>query len=320
MTRFCAKVAALQPHNAARPGKAHGHPWPAYTAIDDVPEKDMAGSKPRPGMSWGASALGVLALVAALFGVVLAGLWWGQEKLLFVPTVLPPDRVLARADDIHETRIAVPGAQLSALHLRLPDPKGVVFFLHGNAGNLESWFVSPDYYRQANYDLFMIDYRGYGKSSGSIDSEAQLHADVRAAWDSIAARYVGRKRVLYGRSLGSGLAARLAVELPGGEAPDLTVLVSPYSSVLALTAQHYPWVPQQLLRYPLRTDALVDRIPNRLLLIHGERDALIGASHSRALQALAPHAQLLLVPGAGHNDLQEFAVYLDGLARALGAL
>lgn len=272
------------------------------------------------GMSWGTAALGLLALLAGLYGVVLAGLWWGQEKLLFMPSVLPRQHVLAQANDIHETRIAVPGAQLSALHLRLPEPKGVVFFLHGNAGNLESWFVSPDYYRQANYDLFMIDYRGYGKSSGSISSEAQLHADVRAAWDSIAARYADRKRVLYGRSLGSGLAARLAVDLADGDAPDLTVLVSPYSSVAALTAQHYPWVPQRLLRYPLRTDALIARVPNQLLLMHGARDALIEPSHSLALKALAPQAQLLLVPGAGHNDLQAFAPYLDGFARALDAL
>lgn len=271
-------------------------------------------------MNAGAAALGMIALVLALYGLVLAALWWGQEKLLFLPTGLPPERVLASADDIHETRIAVPGAQLSALHLRLPDPKGVVFFLHGNAGNLESWFVSPDYYRRANYDLFMIDYRGYGKSSGSIDSEAQLHADVRAAWDSIAARYAGRKRVIYGRSLGSGLAARLAVDLAGGDAPDLTVLVSPYESVVALTAQHYPWVPRWLLRYPLRTDTLIGRVPNRLLLIHGEQDVLIEPAHSLALKALAPHADLLLVPGAGHNDLQSFPVYLDGFARALGAL
>lgn len=274
----------------------------------------------RPAMSWGAAALGTMALVAAVYGVVLAALWWGQEKLLFLPTVLPGDHVLAKTSDIHELRIAVPGAQLSALHLRLPDPKGVVFFLHGNAGSLESWFVNPDYYRRANYDLFMIDYRGYGKSSGTITSQAQLHADVRAAWDSIAAQYAGRKRVIYGRSLGSGLAARLATDLADGEAPHLTVLVSPYSSVAALTSQHYPWVPESLLRYPLRTDALIGRIPNRLLLIHGEQDTLIEPSHSRALHALAPQAQLLLVPGASHNDLQEFAVYLEGFAQALDAL
>lgn len=279
----------------------------------------MAGSRPTA-MSWGTTVLGTLALGAALYGVVLAALWWGQEKLLFAPTVLRSDLVLPEAHDIHEVRIDVPGAQLSALHLRLPDPKGVVFFLHGNGGSLQNWFVNPDYYRKANFDLFMIDYRGYGKSSGSITSQAQLHADVRAAWDSIATRYAARKRVIYGRSLGSGLAASLATELSAAQAPHLTVLVSPYRSVAALTAQHYPWVPEALLRYPLRTDALIGRIPNRLLLVHGEQDALIPPGHSRALQVLAPQAQLLLVPGASHNDVQESPIYLDGLARALAGL
>ncbi len=264
--------------------------------------------------------LGVLLSLACLYGAVLAWLWWGQEKLLFMPTVLPVDTPLAQADDVHETWIDVPGARLSALHLRLPDPKGVVFFLHGNGGSLQNWFVSPDFYRQANVDLFMLDYRGYGKSSGSIESEAQLQADVRAAWAAIADRYAGRKLVIYGRSLGSGLAARLAVELADSRPPDLTVLVSPYVSMLALTRDHYPWVPSAVLRYPLRTDEWITRIPNRLLLIHGERDNLIEPAHSLALKDLAPQAELLLVPGAGHNDLQEFPVYLDGFARALGAL
>ena len=94
-----------------------------------------------------------------------------------------------------------------ALHLRLPAPKGVVFFLHGNGGSLESWFINPEFYRRANYDLFMIDYRGYGKSTGQIESEAQLRADVRAAWATVAPQYAGRKVVFYGRSLGTGLAA-----------------------------------------------------------------------------------------------------------------
>ncbi len=262
----------------------------------------------------------VLLSLACLYGVVLAWLWWGQEKLLFVPTVLAVDTPLAQADDVHETWVDVPGARLSALHLRLPDPKGVVFFLHGNGGSLQSWFVNTDLYRQANVDLFMLDYRGYGKSTGSIESEAQLQADVRAAWAAIASRYAGRKLVIYGRSLGSGLAARLSVELADSRPPDLTVLVSPYVSMLALTRDHYPWVPSAVLRYPLRTDEWITRIPNRLLLIHGERDNLIEPAHSLALKALAPQAELLLVPGAGHNDLQEFPVYLDGFARALRAL
>ena len=263
-------------------------------------------------------ALGALLLVLLLYGAAMTWLWFKQEKLLFAPDVLAANHLLAKAPDIHELTIDVPGAQLSALHLRLPAPKGVVFFLHGNGGSLESWFINPEFYRRANYDLFMIDYRGYGKSTGQIESEAQLRADVRAAWATVAPQYAGRKVVFYGRSLGTGLAAGLAAEL--GDVPDLTVLVSPYISMTALAAEHYSWVPQALLRYPLRTSEIVGRIRGPLLLIHGEQDQLIPSSHSDTLQMLAPQATLLHIAGAAHNDLQDFDAYLNAFARALADL
>lgn len=266
------------------------------------------------------SAVALLLAVLALYGGALAWLWISQEKLLFAPQVLPADQPLARAPDIHEVTVDVPGARLSALHLRLPDPKGVVFFLHGNGGSLANWFVNPEYYRRLNFDLFMLDYRGFGKSTGRIQSEAQLHADVRAAWATMAAKYADRKVVIYGRSLGTGLAVSLAAEMSPTRPPDLTVLVSPYRSMAALATEHFPWVPPAVVRYPLRTDALIGQVRGPILIVHGERDTLIPPSHSESLKRLAPQASLLRVPGAGHNDLQEFDVYLGTLARALLAL
>lgn len=263
----------------------------------------------------------VAMLCLVLYASALGWLWLKQEKLLFAPTALPSDYPLASARDLHEVTIEVTGARLSALHLRLPNPKGVVFFLHGNGGSLENWFVNPEFYRRANYDLFMVDYRGYGKSTGQIESEAQLRADVYAAWATVAPQYAGRKVVVYGRSLGSGLAAGLAAELGKAQRhPDLTVLVSPYTSMAALAGDHYPWVPQILLRYPMRTDQVIGQIRSPLLLIHGTRDALIAPRHSDALTSLAPHATLLQIKGAAHNDLQNFDTYLDAYANALAKL
>jgi uncharacterized protein len=251
----------------------------------------------------------------AVYVAALGWLWFQQERLLFFPERLPQDHVLAREPDVHEGSIEVPGARLSTLHLRLPNPHGVMLFLHGNGGNLSGWFINPSLFREANFDLFMLDYRGYGKSTGRIESEAQLHADVRAAWETIAPQYVGKRVVIYGRSLGTALAARLAAELQ----PDLTVLVSPYRSMAALTAEFYPWVPQALLRYPLRTEDDVAKIRSPLLLVHGGQDTLIAPRHSHALHRVAPHAQALHVPQAGHNDLQDFEAYVTGLASALAA-
>jgi pimeloyl-ACP methyl ester carboxylesterase len=292
---------------------------PGYTAtlVFHIPR--MSPVRPRL-MTLTNTVLVLLLGSLALYAGALGWLWLRQEKLLFAPTVLRADQVLAMAPDVHEVAIDVPGARLSALHLRLPHPKGVVFFLHGNGGSLSNWFVNPEYYRRVNFDLFMIDYRGYGKSTGQIGSEAELRADVRAAWASIAAQYADSKVVIYGRSLGSGLAAGLAAEMSTRRAPALTVLVSPYTSMVALAGEHYPWVPQALMRYPMRTDALIGAIRGPVLLIHGERDPLIAPRHSEALKALAAQATLLRVPGAAHNDLQEFDVYLGAFARALQAL
>ena len=259
--------------------------------------------------------------LALLYGLLVTALWWGQESLLFQPQRLPENHRFQVGTDVVETWIDVPGARLNALHLRRPQPDAVVFFVHGNAGSLDNWFVDLDFYRQANVDLFMFDFRGYGKSTGRIESQRQLEADVRAAWDSIAPQYQGAhqgarqgvRKVFYGRSLGTGPATTLATQVT----PELLVLVSPYSSMVAVARQLYPWVPSALLRYPLRTEDILPSVQSPVLLAHGGKDTLIPPSHSLALKALLPRAQLLLVPEAGHNDIQEFPIFLETLSAAI---
>ena len=251
------------------------------------------------------------------YPALLLAVWLKQERLLFEPAPLQDDHCFDFGPDVHEVTIERPdGVTLNALHLRLPAPRGIVFYLHGNAGNLQSWFDAVDFYRQAGYDLFMLDYRGYGKSSGRIASEAELREDVRAAWQQIAPLYpLGKARVIAGRSLGTSLAAGLAAELH----PDLTVLISPYRSMKALAAQHYPWAPGALLRYPLDTEALAPRIPGPCLLLHGDEDALIPPTHSEALVACLPRGRYVRIAGADHGDVQDFPAYRSAVRAALDA-
>lgn len=248
-----------------------------------------------------------------IYLLVLAALWLGQERLLFRPVVLPPTHRFQADPDVHETWFDVPGARLNALQLKLPAPDGVVFFLHGNAGSLERWFTQLELYRSMNLDLVMIDYRGYGKSSGRIGSEAQLVDDVRRVWAAVAPAYAGKRRVFYGRSLGTGPAAQLAAEVQ----PELTVLVSPYESMQVLAEELYPWVPGVLLRYPLRTDLALPKIHRPVLLLHGDRDTLIAVDHSRRLKQANPGVTLVEVAGAGHSDIHRDPAYLEALRRAL---
>ena len=254
-------------------------------------------------------------LPAAGWAAASAALWFGQERLLFHPVPLPPDTVLATAPDVQERVVEVPGARLSVLELRHPEPRGVVFFLHGNGGNLREWFVNLDVYRRTQVDLVMFDYRGYGKSSGRIESEAQLHSDVRAAWQSIAPLYQGKRRVVHGRSLGTALAAQLSVAIK----PELTVLVSPYKSLEALVGELYPWVPSFALRYPLHTDRAIMQMRTPLLIVHGERDTFITPEHARMLASLVPDTQLVLVPAAGHGNIVATAGYRNALRVQLDA-
>jgi uncharacterized protein len=266
-------------------------------------------------------SLGLVAAAGAVYTAAIGYLWLRQERLLFEPTPLPADEPLVTDADVHERWIEVPDARLSAAQFRLPDPRGVVFFLHGNSGNLRDCLVDLDAFREVNFDVVMFDYRGYGKSSGRIASEAQLRADVRAAWEVFAPEYVGKRVVIAGQSLGTALAAGLGAELCAcGRAPDLTLLVSPYSSMRALADELYPWVPGRVLRYPLHTAEHAARLNGPLMLIHGDKDKLIGIHHSRALCTAVPAAQLHCVEGAGHNDMHKFPSFRKALAGALGCL
>jgi len=119
--------------------------------------------------------------------------------------------------------------------------------------------------------------------------------------------------VIYGRSLGTGLAAQLAADVQ----PDLTVPVSPYASIEGLARELYPWVLPQLLRCPLRTDLIVPRLRGPLLLLHGDRDEIIPFHESRKLQALAPQAKLVRIAGGGHNDLHHLPDYQQAVTEAL---
>lgn len=277
--------------------------------------------KGESSMVYALFSLGLLAAVGAVYTAAVGYLWFRQERLLFEPTPLPHDHRLTDDPDVHELWIDVPGARLSAAHLRLPDPRGVVLFLHGNSGNLTDCLAELDAFRQVNFDVVMFDYRGYGKSTGCIASEEQLRADVRAVWAEFAGQYEGRRVVISGQSLGTALAAGLAAELcEAGRAPDLTFLVSPYSSMSALADELYPWVPRQVLRYPLHTAQHAARLSGPLMLIHGDKDELIGIHHSHALRTAAPAAQFLCVEGAGHSDVHKFPSFRQALAGALGCL
>jgi pimeloyl-ACP methyl ester carboxylesterase len=259
-------------------------------------------------------AVAVAAGALLVWAGALAVLFFHQERLLFPGAPLPADHRFRFAQPYEEIRVPVAGATLDALLFPQPRSRGLVFFLHGNAGNLETWTAGIDFYRRVGWDLFIVDYRGYGRSTGRIGSEAELLADVRAAWDAIAPRYRDRPIVVYGRSLGTGPAAWLARDVK----PAMLMLVSPYASLLEAGQRAFPFAPSFLARYPMRTDLVIARVDSPVVLLHGSRDAVIPADDSARLAALArPGAELVVVDGAGHDDIHAFPAYLDAVAERL---
>jgi uncharacterized protein len=289
---------------------------PMHQPVTEIPASSPT---PEPGPLRRICAVLVRLLLAglALWLVAMGYLWFKQESLLFHPESLAANTRFD-LDYTSEVYIDVPGAKLHALYLRQPpeQTKGIVLFLHGNAGNLETWFTKAEFWLSTGYDVLMPDYRGFGKSTGYISSEKQLHDDVMRMWQWVAPNYRGKKKVFYGRSLGTGLAAKLATQVE----PDLLVLVSPYTSMSQMARDYYPWVPSLLLRYPLPTEEWLPQIHSKILLLHGTADALISPVHSQQLQKLNPRTRLVEIPDATHGDIHHFPLYADTLKQALEEL
>jgi hypothetical protein len=177
-----------------------------------------------------------------------------------------------------------------------------VLVCNGNGGNRSLRAPLAAALARAGLAVLLFDYRGYAANPGQ-PTEAGLAADARAALAYLAARpEVDPARLVYfGESLGAAVALRLAVERP----PAALVLRSPFASLAEIGRLHYPWLPVSLLLAD-RYDSLgrVGGLAAPLLVVAGERDRIVPASHSRRLFDAAPQPKrFVLLPGADHNDL-----------------
>lgn len=241
-----------------------------------------------------------------------------QEKLIFFPEKLPADYTFSFDQQAGEVAIPAPdGALLHGLLFKAEKSKGLVFYLHGNAGSVTSWGWAHQAYTALGYDVFVLDYRGYGKSEGTISSEKQFYDDTEAAYLALAHRYSGKQIVIAGYSIGTAAAARLAAR----HSPDLLLLQAPYYSLGDLMTSLYPIVPGFLLQYKFETHKFVAQTKSPIAIFHGDRDEIIYAGSSEKLKAhLKPTDQVILLEGQGHNGMNENPAYRRALARVLAGL
>lgn len=259
--------------------------------------------------------LAVLGLLVLAWGAMCTWYYFRQESVVFHPSVLPTEHRFAFNRPFEEHDIEVePGIALNALLFRAEtrdgpsehrgnepsDDRAAVLYLHGNAGDLQSWGYHADLYVDAGHDFLVVDYRGYGKSGGRISGEAELHADIQQVWDWLAAR-VGPSRItVVGYSLGSALGARVAC----ANGAERLVLLAPFYSGRDIGRRVAPWLPPALIRYPMRTDLLLADCELPVTLVHGERDATIPhESSERLLELLGDRGRLVLLPGADHQNI-----------------
>jgi pimeloyl-ACP methyl ester carboxylesterase len=257
----------------------------------------------------------VSSVLAFLYVLLCTVLYFKQEKLLFGPTQLPVGYRFHFSGRFEERwTTAADGTRLHGLLFHTPNAKGLIFYLHGNGGALDSWGDVAATYTALHYDVFLLDYRGYGKSGGTISNQAQLLADVDAAYRQLLPKYPESQPVIIGYSLGTGPATWLAAR----HQPRLLILQAPYFSMRDMAKRLYPFVPGFVLRYPMPTNELIGQVKAPIVLFHGNRDEVIPCASSMRLRTLLkPIDQLIILPGTRHNGMTDNPQYRRELVRLL---
>ncbi|MBN1912382.1 MAG: alpha/beta hydrolase [Pirellulales bacterium] len=216
---------------------------------------------------------------------------------------------------------AADGTELHGWYVPHPNPRAVVLFCHGNAGNITHRAeLAEILHHRVGVSVLLFDYRGYGKSQGN-PSEQGILADARAAraWLAKKAGVPEKDIVLMGRSLGGGV----AVDLAADDGAKGLVLESTFTSLPDTAAHHYPWLPVRLLmRTRLDSASKIANYRGPLLQSHGDADTIVPyALGQRLFEKANQPKQFITLPGRDHNDPQDRAYYetlirfLDGLKR-----
>ncbi|MCX2740938.1 alpha/beta hydrolase [Pontibacter anaerobius] len=258
------------------------------------------------------------AILLTLYLLLMSLGFFQQESLIFFPDKLPQDHRFAFDQEFEEVFIpAGDGATLHGLLFKAANPKGLVFYLHGNAGSVDSWGGIAETYTSLNYSIFILDYRGFGKSEGKISSEAQFYADAQTAYTHLRTKYEESQLIVAGYSIGTAAAAKLAAD----NTPLLLILQAPYYSLGDLMQSLYPLVPTFLLKYKFETFRFVEQVKAPVILFHGDQDEIIYPGSSQKLQPhLKPTDKAIFLKGIGHNGMNENREYQRELAKVLASI
>lgn len=248
----------------------------------------------------------ILSTVLVGYFLLTGFMYLTQRNLMYhpVPDMSPPGEYGLALEELELQ--ASDGVNLAAWYAPPRSSQPVIVFFHGNAGHLGYRREQFQSFLDAGFGLMALSFRGFGGSGGSI-SEEGLYRDGRAAIDHLKGQGIPENRmVLYGESLGSGVATRMATETTARA----VVLVSPYISIAERAGEIYWFLPVKwLLKDRFNNLANLPDIEEPLLVIHGEQDRVVPVHHGRTVHARAQEPKALVTfDDRGHNNLEPEAI------------
>lgn len=247
----------------------------------------------------------IIVVATLVLGILI---YFFQHKFFFQAEKLPPDFKFAYEHLKAEEKFLEPekGANISYLHFLVDNPKGVVIYLKGNTKSIKGWGKFAIDFTRLGYEVIMMDYRGFGKSTGKRTVEA-MKRDSQLIYNIAKKEFTEDKIVVYGRSLGSGFAARLAAK----NNPRLLILTSPLYSLLRAIHRYLPFMPAKpFLRYNIPTFQYLKNVRCPIKIIHGSEDNLVPIKTAIDLSEINPElTRLYVILGAGHINIHQFEEY-----------
>lgn len=191
---------------------------------------------------------------------------------------------------------------LHGLLFKTEKSKGLIFYLHGNQGAVDSWGNISKIYTDLGYDIFILDYRSFGKSEGDIESEKQFNTDISFVYKKLISRYPEKKTIIVGYSIGTGPATILASK----NNPKALILQAPYFNFVELADAQVPFVPHFLYKFKFETNRYISKIKAPIYLFHGNKDQLISYSNSfRLKKLLKPTDAFFILQNQDHIGINE---------------
>lgn len=257
----------------------------------------------------------VASICLVLYAGVCIFFYFYQEHLVFPGTKVSAGYHYNFPLPYRQYAIKTPdGNTVDGYLFKASNPKGLIFYLHGNGDNVESWNKAIPKYVALGYDAFAFDYPGYGKSTGHLTSLNQFFTAIQTAYDTMKRVYPENHIVIMGYSLGSGAGAWLAAN----NRPKILLMLAPYYSIGDMALKRYPFLPVLILKYPISTYQYLPKVKAPVVIFHGDRDQLIYYGSSLKLKPYFKRGDTLItLKGQDHFNFDDNPVFMGDITRIL---